>query len=263
MAKYNDIDMNNWRDYDDIYTDSLWIIDKRDNSGAHSGSYHGNFVPQIPNQLLRRYTKRGDWILDPFMGSGTTLIEAQRLERNSIGIELQRSVAEEAYSRIITEKNQNCCGKVCVGDSRTTDINKILSSLGIDKVQFVMLHPPYWDIIKFSDDENDISNSATLDAFLDNLGVVIDNTTKVLEKNRYCAIVIGDKYANSEIVPLGFHCMNLFLQCGFMLKAILVKNFGETKDKANRQAIWRYRALSSDFYIFKHEYIMVFKKVKQ
>ena len=262
MAKYNDIDMANWHDYNDIYTDSLWIIDRRDNSGAHSNTYHGNFVPQIPNQLLRRYTKRGDWVLDPFMGSGTTLIEAQRLERNSIGIELQRPVAEEAYSRILSEKNNNCCGKVCIGDSRSINVNSILASLGINKVQFVIMHPPYWDIIKFSDAKNDLSNSNTLEDFLDGLGQVIDNTTKFLETNRYCAIVIGDKYANSAIIPLGFYCMNLFLQRGFKLKAILVKNFDSTKGKTNQHAIWRYRALASDFYVFKHEYIMLFKKVK-
>jgi hypothetical protein len=56
--------------------------------------------------------------------------------------------------------------------------------------------------------------------------------------------------------------MNLFLQKDFLLKAILVKNFDETKGKANQQSIWRYRALSSDFYIFKHEYIFIFKKTK-
>lgn len=41
--------------------------DKRDNSGVHNASYHGNFVPQIPNQLFRRYTKKviGYLILSP------------------------------------------------------------------------------------------------------------------------------------------------------------------------------------------------------
>jgi len=260
MSKFNDIDMNSWREYDDIYTDTLWLIDKRDNSGAHSGTYHGNFVPQIPNQLFRRYTKKGDWILDPFMGSGTSLIEAQRLGRNSIGIELQEEVAKEAYQRIVSEKNDDYHGRVCVGDSRNIDISSIMQKEGINKFQFMVFHPPYWDIIHFSEDQSDISNSATLKDFLDNFGMVIDNTTQYLEKNRYCAVVIGDKYANSEIVPLGFHCMNLFVDRGFKLKAILVKNFEETKGKSNQKAIWRYRALASDFYFFKHEYIFVFKK---
>lgn len=262
MAKYNDIDIEHWKEYDDINTDSLWIIDKRDNSGAHNGDYHGNFVPQIPHQLFTRYTKKGDWILDPFMGSGTSLIEAQRMERNSIGIDLQQSVAENAHARILTEHSDECTTKVYVGDSRTVNMENLLLDAGTNKVQFVILHPPYWDIIKFSDNPNDLSNTNNLDEFLNSFGEVIDNTTRYLEKNRYCACVIGDKYANSQVVPLGFHCMNKFLEKGFLLKAILVKNFGDTKGKANQQGIWRYRALSSDFFIFKHEYIFVFKKVK-
>lgn len=262
MAKYNDLEPEKWKEYGDINTDSLWIIDKRDNTGAHNGNYHGNFVPQIPHQLFTRYTKKGDWILDPFMGSGTSLIEAQRMGRNSIGIELQTDVAEEAYARIQTEHYDDCTVKIFPGDSKNIDMDHIMETAGIDKLQFVIMHPPYWDIIKFSEDKNDLSNARDLEDFLEAFGKVIDNSTKYLEKNRYCACVIGDKYANSQVIPLGFHCMNKFLEKGFLLKAILVKNFGETKGKANQQGIWRYRAITNDFYIFKHEYIFVFKKVK-
>ena len=263
MSKYNDIDMKHWKDYSDILTDTLWIFDKRDNSGVHSANYHGNFIPQIPNQLFRRYTKKGDWILDPFTGSGTSLIEAQRLGRNSIGIELQDNVALKTRSLLLKEKNSETSGKIIIGDSRNIDIAKKLNSLQIDKVQFIIYHPPYWDIIKFSDQIEDLSNCASLNDFLNSFGQVIDNTTPFLEKGRYCAVVIGDKYSNGEIVPLGFYCMNLFMQRGFKLKATLVKNFEETKGKSNQKALWRYRALASDFYIFKHEYIFIFKKTNK
>lgn len=260
LAKYNDIDLSKWKDYSDVLTDSLWIINKRDTTGVHSGYYHGNFVPQIPHQLLIRYTKAGDWILDPFMGSGTTLIEAQRMGRNAIGVELQKSVAAEADSRIKIEARQDLISKVIVGDSKTLDLESVLIELGINAVQFVIMHPPYWDIIKFSDDLNDLSNSKSLESFLCDFDKVIENSTRYLEKGRYCAVVIGDKYSRGQITPLGFYCMNLFLKRGFILKAIVIKNFEETKGKANQKNIWRYRALANDFYLFKHEYIMVFKK---
>lgn len=261
MARYNDLNSEKWKEYDNINTDSLWIIDKRDNSGVHTGDYHGNFVPQIPYQLFTRYTKKGDWILDPFMGSGTSLIEAQRMARNCIGIELQPDVARDAYERIQTEHRDDCFVKIISGDSRTVNMNKVIKAVGIKKLQFVIMHPPYWNIIKFSDSKDDLSNAKTLNDFLQSFGEVIDNSTKYLEKNRYCACVIGDKYADSQVIPLGFYVMNKFIEKGFLLKAILVKNFGETKGKANQQGIWRYRAITNDFYIFKHEYIFVLKKV--
>ena len=48
-GKINDINLLRWKEYDEIITDSLWILDKRDTSGAHFGWYWGNFIPQIPN----------------------------------------------------------------------------------------------------------------------------------------------------------------------------------------------------------------------
>lgn len=262
MGKINDLDMSRWKELTDVWTDSLWIIPSRDNSGAHSGHYHGNFVPQIPHQLLTRYTKAGDFVLDPFSGSGTTLIEAQRMGRNSIGIELQPSVAVEAIARIHSEQKTGIIADTFVDDSRTFDTKRILDTYKIDKVQFIIYHPPYWDIIKFSDDENDLSNSESLDMFLDNFRQVVKNTSAILEKGRYCAVVIGDKYANGQLVPLGFYCMQVMQQEGLTLKATIVKNFEETKGKANQKALWQQRALKNGLYLFKHEYIFVFKKEK-
>ena len=54
--------------------------------------------------------------------------------------------------------------------------------------------------------------------------------------------------------------MNLFLERNFLLKATIVKILRKQKEK-NQKPIWRYRALAGDFFIFKHEYIMVFKKL--
>jgi len=259
--KINDININRWKEYSDIITDSLWILEKRDSSGVHKADYWGNFIPQIPNQMIKRYTKKGEWVLDTFAGCGTTLIEAQRLGRNSIGIELQEDVTETANNLIKAETNKfNTISKVIVGDSTEVDYGAVLERYGQKSVQLLVMHPPYFDIIKFSKDPRDLSNAQSVDDFLEKMSRVVEQASEFLDRRRYFAIVIGDKYSKGEWIPLGFLTMQRVLEKGFSLKSIIVKNFEETFGKRNQKELWRYRALVGGFYIFKHEYIFLFKK---
>jgi len=259
--KINDININRWKEYSEIITDSLWILEKRDSSGVHKADYWGNFIPQIPNQMIKRYTKKGEWVLDTFAGCGTTLIEAQRLGRNSIGIELQEDVTETANNLIKAETNKfNTISKVIVGDSTEVDYGDVLERYGQKSVQLLVMHPPYFDIIKFSKDPRDLSNAQSVDDFLEKMSIVVERASEFLERRRYFAIVIGDKYSKGEWIPLGFLTMQRVLEKGFSLKSIIVKNFEETFGKRNQKELWRYRALVGGFYIFKHEYIFLFRK---
>jgi hypothetical protein len=122
------------------------------------------------------------------------------------------------------------------------------------------MHPPYFDIIKFSSDPRDLSNAKSVDDFLSKMKNIVSRASTVLDKGRYFALVIGDKYSKGEWISLGFLTMQEVLKCGFMLKSIIVKNFEETLGKRNQKDLWRYRALVGGFYIFKHEYIFLFKK---
>jgi len=267
MSKINDLNLRNWKEYKDIITDSLWIIGERDKSGAHKGDYHGNFIPQIPNQLMRRFTKKGDVVLDTFLGSGTTLIECKRLGRNGIGIELLSKVAEIAKQRISQKSlfDSKVFTEILIADSTKKEtrqnVEKILKSQGRKNVQLIIMHPPYHDIIKFSDRPDDLSNAKSVDGFLKLFGNVVSNFLDLLEKKHYLAVVIGDKYTNSEWVPLGFLTMQEVLnRDGLILKSILVKNMVNNRAKRNQEHLWRYRALVGGFYIFRHEYILLFQK---
>ena len=278
MPKINDLKLKNWKEYGDIITDSLWLIGERDKSGAHNNAYHGNFIPQIPNQMMNRFTQKGDVVLDAFLGHGTTLIESKRLGRHGIGVELIPEVAEYARQNISQEElsfdqagtevsGANVLTEVIVADSATraarTKVLEVLDKMGKQYVHLILLHPPYHDIIKFSDQKADLCNAPTVDEFVAKFGDVIENFTDLLARDRYLAVVIGDKYTNSEWVPLGFYLMQEILKRGhgLMLKSILVKNMVNNRAKQNRENLWRYRALVGGFYIFKHEYIFVFKKV--
>ncbi|POY46433.1 DNA adenine methylase, partial [Avibacterium paragallinarum] len=124
-------------------------------------------------------------------------------------------------------------------------------------------HPPYMDIIKFTDKIEDLSQISNINLFIDKFTQVISNAFSFLEDNKYFAIVIGDVYKNSEVVPLGFYLMySIRKHFKVKLKGIVVKNIEGNRGKLGKQDIWKYRALKSDYFLFKHEYIMVFKKLK-
>lgn len=257
----NDINLNRWKEYQDIYTDSLWVVPRRDRSGVHKADYWGNFIPQIPNQLLKRYTKCGELVLDTFVGSGTTLVESQRLGRHGLGIELQSEIAQMAQDRLSAEPNlQNVTSKIVCGDSLQVDYKALLQEVGAKAAQLIIMHPPYHDIIRFSNDNADLSNAPSVEDFLEQMGLIVERAGAVLERGRYLALVIGDKFSRGEWIPLGFMAMNEVQKRGFALKSIVVKNFEDTTGKRTQQELWKYRALVGGFYIFKHEYIFLFKK---
>lgn len=260
-SSINDINLNRWQEASDIITDSLWVLPRRDTAGAHLAWYWGNFIPQIPHQLMLRYTKKGDWVLDPFVGSGTTLIECRRLGRNGIGIELNPEVALQSEKLVGQEKNRHSIKtEIVTGDARTIHSQRMLDRLGVKQVQLLIMHPPYHDIISFSDDEKDLSNAQSTEQFIKMFGETLDNVTPILQPGRYFGLVIGDKYSKGEWIPLGFYCMSEVLKRDYSLKSIVVKNFEETRAKRDQKQLWRYRALVGGFYIFKHEYIFIFKK---
>ncbi|MEK7211934.1 MAG: DNA methyltransferase, partial [Patescibacteria group bacterium] len=237
MPIFNDLNLDNWKE-SEIWTDSLWIIPGRDKSGKHDGFYHGNFVPQIPRQLILRYTKKGEVVFDPFVGSGTTAYEAESLGRHFIGIDIQKELIEHIRSKV---DNKDYFSELIAGDSADqktfSDIAEILDKKKRKNIQLAILHPPYADIIKFSNNDKDLSNAKSLKEFLEKFSAVIENTTEILEKGRYLAIVIGDKYTQGQWIPLGFYCLNEAQKLGLTLKSIIIKNMEGNRAKQNKEGI--------------------------
>ena len=265
-TSYNDINLKNWKAYSHVITNSLWEFPSRDKSNGHTYDYHGNYIPQIAQQLFERYTKHDDVILDLFLGSGTSAIEAVNMGRRCIGVELKEDMVDYVSKKFSQKQLVTDVNLIC-GDSASKKVKEKVEArleiMGKEKAQFVVLHPPYDDIIKFSDKKEDLSNCATTDDFYNLFKKVAKNAYDLLEKGRFAALIIGDSYKDSEIKPLGFECMRRMNELGFITKAIIVKDIqGNEKAKGKTANLWRYRALAGGFYIFKHEYVMIFQKLK-
>ncbi len=258
------IDKDNWRDTD-LNVDSLWVIDERDKSGKHANVYHGNFIPQIPNQLIRRYTLEGDTVMELFSGGGTTLFECESLKRNYIGYDINEKAIAYVNGKMSdcdTIEYSLCACDVTDADSFTEQTNSICVERGIEKVDFLIAHPPYLDIVKFTQDSRDLSQISDLTEFLDKFRLAMSNGLSYLKRDKYFAVVAGDVYKKSEVVPLAFYMMDSIKRnFNVKLKGIVVKNIEGNRGKLGVQDIWKYRALQSDYFLFKHEYIFVFKKL--
>lgn len=256
-------DKSKWKELD-INTDSLWIIGPRAKGGKHENIYHGNFVPQIPNQMIRRYTDEGSVVLDMFMGSGTTLFECENLERNFIGFDINDEIIHYVESKMDSNSKikyfiHNC--DITNGEIVKSMVESNLKAVGKRTVDLIMSHPPYLNIVKFTDKKEDLSNISNLNEFISKFVEATRNVWQFLRVGKYYCLIIGDIYKDSEVIPLGFYLMYAIKRnFNCKLKGIVIKDIVGNRAKLGIEALWRYRALKSDNFLFKHEYIFVFKK---
>ena len=197
---------------------------------------------------MLQYSQPKDWVLDQFVGSGTTLIEAKLLNRNAIGIDVN------SQAIALTEKKINF---ICETSSKIVLKNANACNLSFIKnssIDFICTHPPYADIIKYSRDlEGDISLHEWEEFLLD-MGKVAEESFRVLKNSKMCAVMMGDIRKKGKVIPLGFYVMETFLHVGFSLKEIIIK------EQHNCRSTKYWMEHQKKFLLLAHEYIFVFQK---
>lgn len=227
---------------------TVWSFSDRGSWATHSGTYRGNWSPYVPRNLLLRYSNSGDWVLDQFMGSGTTLVEAKLLSRNAVGVDINPQSVSYSETNLQFQCETN--SKIFTRNGNATDLHFIKDN----RIDFICTHPPYANIIKYSNGiEGDISLLG-VDEFLAKMRQAAEESFRVLRRGKMCAVMMGDVRKYGKVIPLGFRMMECFLQAGFTNKEIIIK------EQHNCSSTVYWEKQNNDFLLLAHEYIFVFQK---
>ena len=225
-----------------------WSFPKR---GDWDAKWRGNWSPYIPRNIILRYSQEGDLVLDQFAGGGTTLVEAKLLNRDIIGIDINDVALERCREKTAFDY-EPAKGNVYInkGDARHLD------SIPDDSIDLICTHPPYADIIKYSDDiDGDLSQLKVKD-FLEQMKPVAEESYRVLKKGKFCAILMGDTRQKGCMIPMSFDVMKIFQDAGFTLKELIIKE----QHNCRATGYWKTNSVKYNFLLIAHEYLFVFRK---
>ncbi len=233
---------------------TFWSFPERGNWATHNPKYRGNFAPQIPRNIILQYSDEGDTVLDPMVGSGTTLIECKLLHRNGIGIDINPDAVELTQKALDFKFESRSKQLVYQGDVRSLD------KIKDNSIDLICTHPPYLNLVTYSKGKikEDLSNISSPQKFCNELDVGIKEMYRVLKPNHYCAVLIGDTRKAQHYVPLSHFVLQKFLQNGFALKEEIIK--GQHNCVFSNR--WIARAKEYKFYLIMHEHLFVFRKPK-
>jgi len=236
-------------------TTTVWSFPDRGDWATHylNSKYRGNWAPEVPRNLILKYTKEGDTVLDQMVGSGTTAIECKLLGRNCIAVDINPDAIMVTRDRLnfnTLAKLPHSEIKTYVGDARNLNLIKD------ESIDLIATHPPYVNIIPYSKErvEGDLSNIKDVNEFVEEMKKVAQESFRVLKPGKHCAILIGDTRRHQHFIPVAFRIMQAFLEVGFILKEDIIKlqwHMKSTREKWNKEY---------DFYKIAHEHLFVFRK---
>lgn len=228
-----------------------WSFPQRGDWATHDAKWRGNWSPYIPRNIILRYSQEGDLVLDQFAGGGTTLVEAKLLNRDIIGIDVN-DVALERCREKTSFDYEPVEGKVFINKGDARKLDKIPD----ESIDLICTHPPYADIIKYSEDiENDLSRLKVRD-FLGQMKPVAFESFRVLKKGKFCAILMGDTRQKGCMIPMSFEVMRIFQDAGFTLKELIIKQ----QHNCKATGYWKTNSVKYNFLLIAHEYLFVFRK---
>ena len=269
------------------YSISVWDIVKT--PGEARLGHPAMFPLKLCERLISIYTKVGDVVLDPFMGSGSVLVSAKKLGRKGIGLDVVPDFVELARKRLKNQrieikfstrltdflKDENLLEEIrrrleevdVTPEVYCADARKLLEYVKPYTVDLCLTSPPYWNVHKrkrtadykkpkpYSNLKNDLGNIENYGDFMEELAKVFRNVHKALKTEKRCIIVAMDLRAGKEFIPFHVDLIEMMREIGFTLEDIIIWD--------RRREYHNLRPLGYPymFVVNKvHEYILIFRK---
>ncbi|MDD5546526.1 MAG: DNA methyltransferase [Candidatus Omnitrophica bacterium] len=247
------------------YSFSIWR-DIQKNTEERKLKHPAMFPISMGERLIEIFSNNNnELVLDPFMGSGSTIIAAQIKQMKGIGVELSKEYCEmakkrleETYKSMFEEANYKI---IC--DS-ALNIGKHLKPKSID---ITITSPPYWDILNrkrsadkkdiqnYGNSKHDLGNIESYEEFLNLLQNVFKEVYVATKPNRYCIVVVMDIRKKSKLYPFHQDITKKMEEIGFNLNDIIIW------DRQKEYNSMRPLGYPYSFIVNKvHEYILIFRK---
>lgn len=213
--KLNDLTGKEW-----IKFSKSWFVHRPPRRKEEELLHPAKFPESLVEEFISFFTKKGEWILDPFMGTGSTLLAAGRLERNAVGIELSQDYYDSSKRRI---KRNNFSAELISICGASENLRELVSSNVRKNILFdyVITSPPYWNQLernslrqklrlnkglstKYSEDKNDLGNVKDYQDFIQKQAEIFDNVYDCTKPNGYLTIITNNVYFSGRLFPLAF-----------------------------------------------------------
>jgi len=236
---------------------TVWSFPNRGDWATHTPHYRGNWSPRVVRNVIERYSKPNDVVLDPMVGGGTTAIEAILTGRNSISSDINPGAIAITQDRLklpanILSELPETVHRFYVGDVRNLD------KIPDESIDLIATHPPYVNIIRYTQCvDGDLSQFNDYNLFFEEFRTAISEFYRVLKPGKYCAVLIGDTHNRGHFVPISGKVMMDFLKAGFLLKEDVIKREWNCESDRNLK-----KYANSDFLLTMHEHLFIFRKPK-
>lgn len=194
------------------------------------------FPQKLPEKLINLYTKKkGEKILDPFMGIGSTMLAAMNSGTQGIGFELNKSYVSLAKKRIKNYQKDLFNNKKILEPKVFCDDSKnLLKNIKKESIDLCITSPPYWNILNqkrtadkkairtYSSSKKDIGNIEDYERFLQSLKLIFTEVYKSLKFNKRCISVVMDIRKKDKFFPLHEDQTRIMREIGFELEEYVI-----------------------------------------